>query len=200
MLTETVEEATAPSAPRHGVDNVFLALIPDDQAGSQTIDIQKQNLPGLGRSPYLVPKDCLHVSLLDLGTRKNLIARDISVTIRQAREALDRLQFESFDVLFDQTLSFGNQAGLKPFVLQMGQGREQVALLCKKLKLVLASAGIHSEDKATTPHMTLARAAQTLPAAEIKSMSWRAAHVVLVHSVVGETRHIHLQSWPLRRA
>ena len=192
-------EATEPApAPRPGVDNVFFALTPEGQSGTQAINIQSGYLPQLGRNPYLVPENCLHVSLLDIGIKKNLVLRSFGTTIAMAKEAAGKLRVDSFEVVFDRALSFDAKAApKKAFVLQMSEGREQVLALCKKLKLCLAMAGVHSDDKATTPHMTLARAVQTMPLADVKPVRWTATRLVLVYSVVGETRHIPLQSWPL---
>ncbi|MES2191437.1 MAG: 2'-5' RNA ligase family protein [Pseudomonadota bacterium] len=187
-------------APRPGVDNVFFALIPEGASGADAIHIQTGYLPHLGRNPYLVPVDCLHVSLLDIGIKKNLVMRSFETTIAMAKEAAGQLRMAPFDVVFDQALSFGGKAALKPFVLQMGEGRDQIADLCRKLKVCLAMTGVHSDDKATTPHMTLARAVQGIPLTTVQPVRWTATSLVLVHSVVGETRHIHLQSWPLQGA
>lgn len=186
-------------APRPGIDNVFFALLPEGPAGTQAVDIQTGYLPDLGRNPYVVPLDCLHVSLLDIGIKKNLVLRSFDSTITMAREAAGKLRFASFEAGFDSVLSFGGKAALKPFVLQMGEGRGKVLELCKKLKLCLAMAGVHSDDKATTPHITLARAVHGVPPTEVQPVRWTATRLVLVHSVVGETRHIHLQAWPLQQ-
>ncbi|MES2282745.1 MAG: 2'-5' RNA ligase family protein [Pseudomonadota bacterium] len=188
----------APS-PRPGIDNVFFALIPEGSVGTLAIDIQTAYLRQLGPKPYLVPQDCLHVSLLDIGIKKNLVLRSFESTIAMAKEAAGKLQMDPFEVVFDQALSFGGKAALKPFVLQMGEGRTQVLELCKKFKLCLAMAGVHSDDKATTPHMTLARSVESIPVIDLEPVRWTAARLVLVHSVVGETRHIHLQDWPLQQ-
>ena len=194
-------EATGPApAPRPGVDNVFFALIPEGQSGTQAINIQSGYLPQFGRNPYLVPQKCLHVSLLDIGIKKNLVLRSFDTTIAVAKEAAGKLRADSFEVAFDQALSFDAKAApKKAFVLQMSEGREQVLALCKKLKLCLAMAGVHSDDQATTPHMTLARAVQTIPLTDVKPVRWTATRLVLVQSVVRETRHIPLQSWPLQQ-
>ncbi|MES2402038.1 MAG: 2'-5' RNA ligase family protein [Pseudomonadota bacterium] len=194
-------QATDPRpSPRPGIDNVFFALIPEGGAGAQVIDIQTAHLRQLGPNPYLVPQDCLHVSLLDIGIRKNLVLRSFDSTIAMAKEAAGKLRMDPFDVVFDQALSFGGKVALKPFVLQMGEGKEKVADLCKKLKLCLATSGVHSDDKAATPHMTLARAVQGIALTNVQPVRWTATSLVLVHSVVGETRHIHLQRWPLQGA
>lgn len=186
-------------SPRPGVDNVFFALIPEGTSGAQAIDIQTAYLSQLGRNSYLVPQDCLHVSLLDIGIKKNLVLRSFDSTIAMAKEAAGKLRVAPFDVVLDRSLSFGGKAALKPFVLQVGEGRAQVLELCKKLRLCLAMASVHSDDKATTPHMTLARASQSIPVTDVEAVRWTATRLVLVHSVVGETRHIHLQDWPLHQ-
>jgi RNA 2',3'-cyclic 3'-phosphodiesterase len=189
-----------PPAPRPGVDNVFFALLPEGSCGAQVIAIQTACLSQMGRSPYLVPDHCLHVSLLDIGIKKNFMLRSFETTIAQAREAAGKLRISPFEVVFDQALSFGGKAALKPFVLQMGEGVEQVLELCKKLRFLLAVAGVHTNDKPVTPHMTLARAAHIFPLAGIQPLRWTATRLVLVHSVVGETRHISLESWALHHS
>ncbi|MES2688329.1 MAG: 2'-5' RNA ligase family protein [Pseudomonadota bacterium] len=182
------------------MDNVFFALTPEGQAGTQAIRIQSSFLPQLGAKPYLVPESCLHVSLLDIGIKKNLVLRSFESTIAMAKEAAGKLGAASFEVGFEKVLSFNakpNQS--KAFVLQMEEGREQVLALCKKLKLCLAMAGVHSDDNAATPHMTLARSVQTIPLTQVSPVCWTAIRLVLVQSVVGEKRHIPLQSWTLQQ-
>lgn len=194
------EVAEAMPSPKPGVDNVFFALTPEGRAGVQAIDIRNGFLSQLGENPYLVPQSCLHVSLLDIGIKKNLVLRSFGSTIAMATEAAGKLSVASFEIGFDEALSFNTKANQsRAFVLQMGEGREQVLALCKKLKLCLVMAGVHSDDKAATPHMTLARAAHTIPLTDVQPVSWTATRLVLVHSVVGETRHIPLQSWPLQQ-
>lgn len=194
------EVAEAMPAPRPGVDNVFFALTPEGPAGAQAIDIQSGFVPQLGENPYLVPQSCLHVSLLDIGIKKNLALRSFGSTIAMAQEAAGKLSVASFEVSFDKALSFNARANQsKAFVLQMAEGREQVLALCKKLKLCLAMAGVHSDDKAATPHMTLARSPHTIPLTDVRTVLWAATRLVLVHSVVGDRRHIPLHSWPLQQ-
>jgi len=196
------EAVEAMPAPRPGVDNVFFALIPEGQAGVQAINIQNCFLSQLGENPYLVPQSCLHVSLVDIGIKKNLVLRSFGSTIAMATEAAGKLSATSFEVGFDKALSFNAKAKAnqsKAFVLQMAEGREQVLALCKKLKLCLAMAGVHSDDKAATPHMTLARAVRSIPLTDVQPVFWVATRLVLVHSVFGQTRHIALQSWPLQQ-
>ncbi len=194
------EAVQATPAPRPEVDNVFFALIPEGQAGAHVINIQRDFLPQLGDKPYLVPESCLHVSLLDISIRKNLIRRSFGSTIAMAEEVAGKLSAASFEVGFDKVLSFNAKTHQsKAFVLQMAEGAAEVLALCKKLKLCLAMAGVHSDDKAATPHMTLARAVQAIALADVHPVRWTASRLVLIHSVVGEKRHISLQSWPLQQ-
>ena len=181
---------------RAGVDNVFLALIPDEQSALQATSIRNGYLEALGQNPYVVPTGCLHVSLLDIATRKNLIRRSLSSTIENAVAALATLELTPFEVVFEQVLSFSAKSQ-KPFVLQMSQGKERLEELCKKLSRSLALASVHADDKASVPHMTLARAAVNVSLQTVEPVRWTVKKVVLVHSVVGQTRHIHLKSWPL---
>lgn len=185
---------------RPGVDNFFFALSPEGDAGAHAIRIQQENLPLLGWNPYLVPESCLHVSLLDIGIRKNLTLRSIDSTLAMAKSVADGLSFDAFDVSFDCAMSFNPKStAKKAFVLKMGAGRQQVDALCKQLGHGLALVNVKSEDKATTPHMTLARSVQTIPVASVPPVRWKVTQLVLIHSVVGETRHVLLKRWALQQ-
>lgn len=48
------------------------------------------------------------------------------------------------------------------------------------------------------PHVTLAYAAQQVPAETVDEIRWTATEFVLIHSLLGQTRHIRLGSWALR--
>jgi 2'-5' RNA ligase len=48
-----------------------------------------------------------------------------------------------------------------------------------------------------TPHVTLMYDDSLLDATPVPPVTWMAGEVVLVHSLLGETRHIHLARWPL---
>jgi hypothetical protein len=53
---------------------------------------------------------------------------------------------------------------------------------------------------AYTPHVTLLYDDQLVPATAVQAIGWTATELVLVHSLLGETRHIHLGRWPLSGA
>jgi 2'-5' RNA ligase len=48
------------------------------------------------------------------------------------------------------------------------------------------------------PHVTLLYDRQTVDAQGITPVSWRVTEFVLVHSLLGQSRHIVLGRWPLR--
>jgi 2'-5' RNA ligase len=47
------------------------------------------------------------------------------------------------------------------------------------------------------PHVTLAYTARDVAAEPVAPVSWLAGEFVLIHSLLGKTRHIPLARWPL---
>ena len=63
----------------------------------------------------------------------------------------------------------------------------------------LQKVGLAEHTKGTfTPHITLLYDNKALPAIAIEPIAWMAGEFVLVHSLIGQTVHIRLGSWPLR--
>jgi RNA 2',3'-cyclic 3'-phosphodiesterase len=54
--------------------------------------------------------------------------------------------------------------------------------------------------KPYTPHMTLLYDSAGVAEHAIEPVSWRATEFRLVHSLLGQTKHISLGSWPLSEA
>jgi 2'-5' RNA ligase len=48
-----------------------------------------------------------------------------------------------------------------------------------------------------TPHLTLLYDNRYVEGRDVEPIAWSVREFVLIHSVLGKTRHIHLGRWPL---
>jgi RNA 2',3'-cyclic 3'-phosphodiesterase len=108
----------------------------------------------------------------------------------------------AFAVAFDRTGDFRG----RPLVLRAHEGTLALMEFRFALGKALESAGFAGRTRASfTPHITLAYLAYREPA-NVKRrfverldepVSWTVQDFVLVHSLLGRTRHIALARWPL---
>ena len=94
---------------------------------------------------------------------------------------------------------FRNRTGVYPFVLTGAEAPWRK--LYDPLGAALARHGlasiVHDEF---TPHITLLRDAARLKPAAVAPIAFTVREIVLVHSLLGKTTHIHLARWSLQLA
>ena len=61
----------------------------------------------------------------------------------------------------------------------------------RALVTALKASGLKT-DSGFTPHITLLHDDRSVPPKEVKPISWIATEFVLIHSLLGQTRHQHL--------
>jgi 2'-5' RNA ligase len=137
----------------------------------------------------------LHVTLHHIGDHAGLP----SSLVDAAMAAADRVQFEAFDLYFDQAMTFGHdRRGKKPYVLLANEACQPVMDLHRRLgdalRATLAGRWIRRQF---TPHMTLAYDHSVVARHAIEPIGFRVREVRLVHSLLGEHRHVVLGRWPL---
>ena len=177
-------------------DRLFFAAVPDFDTAAKIhrmAGILKQAHRFSGK---LIPRECLHVSLLFLG-------RGSEQVVRSACEAVADVKMTPFEVSFDRTASFRGRPGNRPFVLIGDDTLDRLKSLGHALDAALAEKGMGQKgtgQKAMgrrarrdfTPHVTLLygdRAVDEYPVAPIR---WTVNEFVLIHSLKG---HKHLARW-----
>ncbi len=124
--------------------------------------------------------------------------------VRAAIRAGDALQAEAAELSFDELARFGDSVRKPLLVLRGRDGIPGAVKLQQQLLPALRRQLPSLAIPATyTPHMTLfyPEAGQTERLAEPQSISavrWRAEELVLVHSLLGQTKHIPLARWKLK--
>ena len=195
-----------PSAPLQGslpgfepppkpTDRLFLGLFPDAGDAARLSQQAHGLRERFGLTGHLLAPERLHVTLHHLGDHVGL-REDI---VSAARNAADTVHLPPMEIAFDQVMSFATHSGTHPLVLCAGQPHEALRQLWQTLDLALQRAACPKPRSGSfTPHMTLLYDRETMPVQAVEPLAWTAREFVLVHSLLGQTRHIVLGRWPLR--
>lgn len=177
--------------PATATDRLFLAIFPDGRHAAQLATLADHYLHDRGLQRGAVEASRLHVTLFHLGDYTGLPPH----LVERATDALARLQAQPFTVCFDQVGSFGSRRAKSPLVLAASDGNEALHALQKQLAVHLRASGLGSWTQGSyVPHMTIAYGKAAVPFEPIKPVAWPAQEVQLVHSLLGQTRHIRLAS------
>jgi 2'-5' RNA ligase len=109
-----------------------------------------------------------------------------------------------FDVKFDRAMSFAGSPKNKPFVLRGDESSHDglAALMAfqKAFYLAMCRAGLQGPraNAKFAPHVTLMYDPLAVKPQVVEPVIWTAHDFVLVHSLIGQTKHIHLGRWPLQ--
>ena len=170
-------------------DRLYLAVFPDTGYATRFETFAAKHLAARGMEGRPVEASRLHVTLFHLGDYTELPPG----LVTQATEALAHLAAEPFTIHFDQIGSFSNAGGYGDFVLTVSHGNEALRALHRQLAAHLNAAALNQHTKGSfTPHMTLAYNKPAVPFQSIEPVVWPAHEVVLIHSLLGKTRHIRL--------
>ncbi|QPF73260.1 2'-5' RNA ligase [Roseateles sp. DAIF2] len=185
-------QAHDPSAARPD-HRLFFALCPDTATALKlsALATRLKNELGLKGRPHALER--FHVTLHHLG---DFVGMPIELRER-AEAAADGLRFEPVALRFDQLLSFTRKDRNRPLVLGGGAGLDGVRELQRALGAALAAGGVPLERGSFTPHLTLMYDDAAVPRQDIAPIGWTAGELVLVDSLLGQSRHLRLRSWPL---
>ena len=165
---------------------LFFAAVPDFDAAAEIYRIAGILKRAHRFAGKLIPRECLHVSLLFLGRGSEQLARG-------ACEAVASVKPIPFEVSFDRTASFGGRPGNRPFVLVGDDTQDRLKSLGHALGAAIAESGVgRRAQRDFTPHVTLLygdRAVDEYPVAPIR---WTVNEFVLIHSLKG---HRHVARW-----
>ena len=175
-------------------DGLFFAVFPDQDAARRI----EQRARRLRADHALVDEplrtERLHVTLQSLG-RYPVLPKDLVVL---ARLAAARVAMRPFDVEFNMVGSFSRTTTRRPFVLLGDDHLVCLHMLRDKLVEALYEVGvIRVKNAPYTPHMTLLYDHPKIEKQAIEPVAWSVREFILVHSLLGQTRHVPLGRWPL---
>jgi RNA 2',3'-cyclic 3'-phosphodiesterase len=117
--------------------------------------------------------------------------------IARARSIGARIRHRPFPVRFDWTQSFKQSSPRHPFVLRGGDGVKPLASFRHMLAAQMRAEGL-MVPQSYTPHVTLLWADQCVSDYPIYPICWTVEDFVLVLSLQGQSRHVHLARWSLQ--
>ncbi|WP_115493928.1 RNA 2',3'-cyclic phosphodiesterase [Dyella monticola] len=177
--------------PAVPTDRLFLAAFPNAHDAAQLAAIANDYLASHHLEAGAVETSRLHVTLFHLGDYTDLPP----ALVDSAGEALSHLTAESLTIRFDQIGSFGNRQSKSPLVLAASDGNERLHALHKQLATHLRTSSLGQWTHGSyVPHMTVAYGKATMPLEKIEPITWAVNEVLLIHSLLGKTRHIRLAS------
>lgn len=169
---------------------LFMGLWPDIGAvGELSALMGRLRRDGIMRGRP-VDDDRLHVTLFHLDDFVDQIPPSL---VAASRAAAASLRFRSFDVVFDRVCCTRRHVLLMP-------SDELVALREFRARLgeALVVAGARRRiDSAYNPHVTLSYAPGEAADLRVEPIRWRVRGFHLVESLLGQHRHIRLDSWML---
>lgn len=181
-------------APAAATDRLFLAIFPDHETAAQLAALAATQCTRHGLRGRPLEPERFHVTLFHLGDSVGL-RQDV---VDAASKAASRVHAASFELGFDHVASFAGRRDKLPFVLKSDGGNAALRAFHAQLAAQLREAGLASFASGHfEPHVTLAYDARMIAPATVAPIVWRAREFVLVHSLLGKTRHLSLARWAL---
>jgi RNA 2',3'-cyclic 3'-phosphodiesterase len=172
-------------------DRLFFALFPDATTAARVYALQQDLRVRHGLWGRPLAMDRLHVTLCHLGDYSSLP----QAIVAKAREAAGELSTSPFEVTFDHAVTFAGRARNRPFVLRSKTGAASVEAFQRKLGAEMTMCGLGRFARPYTPHMTLLYDSADVAEHAIDPVTWTVTGFRLVHSLLGQTRHITLGEW-----
>ena len=186
--------------PPKPTDRLFFALFPSEEAIQQIVKTSQKLRDTQGLTGKSLSNDRLHVTLHHVGDYAGGLPNGL---VETAQEVASKIEMPAFDVTFDRAMSFAGSPRNKPFVLRGNEtnqgGLAALMAFQKTFYLAMCRAGLQGPraNAKFAPHVTLLYDSQGVPEQTVEPIRWIAHDFVLVHSLIGQTKHIHLGRWPL---
>ena len=174
-------------------DRLFFAIAPTPNAAASITRQAGLLCDEYGLKGRLLAIGRLHVTLGHLGDYLGL-PQDI---VAAAMATAASVRMAPFDVAFDRAASFRGRPRNRPFVLLGDDGVAALTAFQQTLGTALEKAGLGRANSRYTPHVTLLYDNRFVPVRAIEPIGWTVREFVLVHSLLGRTRHVPLARWPL---
>ena len=174
--------------------NVFFAAVPDATMSAGTERIARDVRRRLWLTAAPIPPERLHVSLLSVGGFSGSCPPAV---IEAAMRAAGTVSMAPFKVGFDRVASFSASHGQRALVLTGdGDGVAGFMRLQEALKHALMKAGSSlPRQSSLSPHLTMMYDENRACDFSIEPIGWTVSRFVLVDSLVGQSRHVHLGQW-----
>jgi len=176
-------------------DRLFFALQPDPDTAAHIARLGHELRDAHGLTGRVTGAERLHTTLLHLG---DYVGFPDDLARRAIAVAAALPAIAPFDVTFDRIMSFRRPKSL-PFILCSGDEMAGLKTLQQSLETAMRKAQVITKRESFYPHVTLLyddRSVAEQPLAQ--AVSWPVHEFVLVHSLLGQTKHVVLERFALR--
>jgi RNA 2',3'-cyclic 3'-phosphodiesterase len=176
--------------------NVLLAALPDATMNARAGEIARDVRRRLRLSATPIPPERLHVTLLSVGGFDGSCPPAV---IDATMRAAGTVSMAPFKVEFDRVASFSGSHGQRALVLTGdGDGIAGFMRLRDALKHALMNAGLRlPRQSGFSPHLTMMYDENRISEFAVEPIGWTVSRFVLIDSLVGQSRHVHLGQWSL---
>jgi len=174
-------------------DRLFFALFPDPGTAERIAAVAARLRERHGLTGPALAAERFHITLSHLGDYHGLPA-DL---VAKARQAGDQVSARAFRPHFDRAGSFAGRSGNRPFVLQSSESETVVTAFQRTLGRAMMAVGLGRKAGPYSPHVTLLYDDAMIATHPVEPVAWTAGEFVLVHSLLGQTKHVVLDRWPL---
>jgi RNA 2',3'-cyclic 3'-phosphodiesterase len=182
------------------MERLFFALKPDVAACASIAETARALQRDLRLSGTPLAEERLHVTLHHLGDYEQLPEELISRARRAADEVVALRCFKPFVLTLGSAFSFPPRGGPTPFAARVEDDLSALLALWETLGKYLRHAGVAIQKNARAnfvPHVTLMYGTHAKPTPWNPPISWMVRDFVLIRSLLGQTKHITLEKWPL---
>jgi 2'-5' RNA ligase len=175
-------------------DRLFFAIRPDADSAERIAWLARRVRDEHGLMGRPIPTGRLHVSLLDLGDYAGLPQKIVAAASRAAATVVA----PPVEIAFDRVVGGSLRHGRSAVVLRGAAGIAAVTALRRVIVEAMTKAAIKlPAERRFMPHVTLLydRSVSEQP---VETIAWTAREFVLVQSLLGWSRHVVLERWPLR--
>lgn len=173
--------------------SVFFALRPDEATAQQihAMAMRLRDVHGLRGNPLAV--DILHVTLCYLGDFYG-----VPPELMQGADLVGKAQRAMpFEVAFDRVMSFRSNRKQSPVVLCRADDCAPLSALRARLGAALTGIGRRYEPRSFRAHVTLLYDQIELKEQPVERISWTVRELLLIRSLLGQSRHEVLARYPL---
>lgn len=174
--------------------NVFFAALPDAAMSASAREVAHDVRRRLELSGAPITPERHHVSLLSIGGFSGSCPPAV---IAAATRAAGTVSMVPFKVEFDRIASFSASHGQRALVLT-GDGDRVAGFVRLQVALrhALMQTGLRLPRQSnSSPHLTMMYVENSMFDIAIEPIGWTVSRFVLVDSLVGQSRHMHLGQW-----
>jgi 2'-5' RNA ligase len=185
-----------PEPPRKPTDRLFFSIFPDPPTAGRIADLAERLRADLQLKAKPLAAERFHVTMNHLDDFAGVPERVVAAATEAGAAAVAGIA--PFEVIFDRAASFHGRVQNKPLVLRGSASLAPLTAFQKSLGVAMTKSGLGKYvERSFTPHVTLLYDATLAPETPVEPIRWSVRELVLVHSLLGLSKHIRLASWPL---